>query len=410
MSGFAAIAGVSSTLRTLLRDRMENPVDITIAPPDVTILSMNGQRANLYLFKVTKNAHLSNQEIPGEGHPAAYGSPPLALDLGYLVTAHGASANGEDADLQAQQTLGDVMRVFHEFPIVTEDLHENDNLADPPVLDASLIGEFERVKITLEPSGIDELSKIWTAMPETAFRRAVTYSVSVVQIESQRRRITPRPVRRRGVYAFPLQTPYIEEVFREPMLENVRTPVAEVGDTLVIRGRNLAGLSTQVRIGDQVVNIPAPQPRRIELAVPAGVTAGTHSLQVIHDLPLEAEAGQPPVLHRGFASNVVPVLVLPAFQAAAPDPIGAGAVVTVTVAPAVEAAQTRTLLLGDIEITGQPVAVDSPPAAAIDFRLPANAQAITPGNHLARVRIDGAESRLTVDANGHFDGPMLGVT
>ena len=311
MSGFAAIAGVSTTLRTLLRDRMENPVDITIAPPDVTVNGMTGQRANLYLFQVGENGYLKNQEIPGEGHPGTYGHPPLSLILNYLVTAHGASPAGPDADLQAQQVLGDLMRVLHEYPIVTEDLHENDNLAGPLILDPSLIGEFERIKITLEPSGIDELSKIWTAMPDTAFRRAVTYNVSVVQIESRRRRITPRPVRRRGVYAFPLQTPYIEEVFREPMLENVRTPVAEVGDTLVIRGRNLAGLSTRVRIGGQVVNIPAPQPRRIELAVPAGVTAGTHSLQVIHDLPLEAEAGQPPVLHRGFASNVVPVLVLP---------------------------------------------------------------------------------------------------
>ena len=404
MSGFAAIAGVSSTLRTLLRDRMENPVDITIAPPDVTVDGFVGQRANLYLFQV------GDQEIPGEGHPGTYGHPPLSLILTYLVTAHGASPAGPDADLQAQQVLGDLMRVLHEYPIVTEDLHENDNLAGPLILDPSLIGEFERIKITLEPSGVDELSKIWTAMPETAFRRAVTYSVSVVQIESRRRRATPRPVRRRGVYAFPLQSPHIEEVFRDPPFENIRSPIFEVGDALVIEGRNLSGLATSVRIADQPVNVAVPQGRRIEVSVPAGVRAGAHSLQVIHDLPLDAEAGQPPVLHRGFASNAVPVLVLPSFQAINPGVAGAGDLVRVTVDPPVAADQSRTLLLNDREIEGEPIAVDSAPSATVNFRLPTAAAALAAGNYLVRVRVDGAESRLSVGPDGRFNGPILGVT
>jgi len=168
MSGFEAIAGVSTTLRNLLRDRMENAVDITIAPPDVTIAALNGERANLYLYQISESGNLKNQEIPGEGHPGSYGHPPLSLNLSYLITAHGASPDGADADLQAQQILGDVMRVFHEYPILTEDLHENDNPGDPLILDDSLVGEFERIKITLQPSTLDELSKIWTAMPETS--------------------------------------------------------------------------------------------------------------------------------------------------------------------------------------------------------------------------------------------------
>ncbi|HEY5957354.1 MAG TPA: Pvc16 family protein, partial [Polyangiaceae bacterium] len=86
MAGFDAIAGVSTTLRNLLRDRMAELVDVTIAPPDVVIDGASGRRANLYLYEIMENPFLKNQEILGEGHPADYGRPPLSLELRYLVT------------------------------------------------------------------------------------------------------------------------------------------------------------------------------------------------------------------------------------------------------------------------------------------------------------------------------------
>src|SRR5919202_5943513 len=109
MSNFKAISGASTSLRTLLRDRMEDPVDVTIAPPDVTVSGVTDKRLNLYLYQVTENGYLENQEIPGHGHPGSYGHPPLSLDLYYLLTSHGSSETEEDSDLEAQQILADAM-------------------------------------------------------------------------------------------------------------------------------------------------------------------------------------------------------------------------------------------------------------------------------------------------------------
>jgi hypothetical protein len=81
VSAYKAIAGVSSTLKTLLRDRMTETAEITLAPPDVQVDSMSGRRLNLYLYHLSENPHLRNQEIPGEGNPGAFGHPPLSLDL-----------------------------------------------------------------------------------------------------------------------------------------------------------------------------------------------------------------------------------------------------------------------------------------------------------------------------------------
>jgi hypothetical protein len=412
LSGFRAIGGVSSTLRNLLRDRMEQPVDVTIAPPDVVISGVT-RRVNLYLYQVSENGFLKNQEIPGEGHPADYGRPPLSLNLHYLMTCYGGTDTSTDADLAAQQILGDAMRVFHEYPIVTEALHEDDNIGAPLILDANLVGEFEKVKITLHPSTLEEFSKIWTALPQANFRRSVAYQVSVVQIENRRPRRTPRPVRERRVYALPLRTPRIAEIFRDPPFEGVRSAIVEVGDTLVIVGENLASTqSTRVRIGTEIVAIPLPQDRRITTTAPATLQAGVHSVQVIHDLMLLAEVGQPPVAHRGFQSNAVPLLVIPQFAGAAPASAGPGDVVTVTVNPAAGATQRKTLLLGDFEVEAEPVAVTAPPSTTIDFRLPpAGPQQIPAGTYLARVRVDGAESRLIFDEpTQQYTGPNYTVT
>ena len=122
MSDHLAIAGVSRTLRTLLRDRMRIPVPVTLAPPDVTITALSDRRVNLYLFKVSENGHLKNQEIPGHGHPAQYGRPPLSLNLHYLLTTHVGAETTEDADLQCQAMLGDAMRVLHDYATIPESL------------------------------------------------------------------------------------------------------------------------------------------------------------------------------------------------------------------------------------------------------------------------------------------------
>ena len=165
MSSFLAIAGVTSTLRSLLRNRLQVSAIVTAAPPDVTVTGVTGRRLNIYLYHLAENASLKNQQIPGLGHPGEYGRPPLSLNLHYLLTAFGSSEDAPDADLQAQQVLADGMRVLHDFPVIPDDLHEDDDPLKPLILNPSLVGEFERVKITLSPTSLEEFSKLWMALP-----------------------------------------------------------------------------------------------------------------------------------------------------------------------------------------------------------------------------------------------------
>ena len=152
MASHAAIAAVSRTLRTLLLDRMVTGAQVTIAPPDVAVTGLDGARVNLYLFELLENASLKNQEIPGTGHPGAFGRPPLSLNLRYLLTTYSDAEAQPDTDINAQTILGDAMRVLHDFGHRIDTLTITNPAAGwvgDAVLDDELTGEFERVKITL---------------------------------------------------------------------------------------------------------------------------------------------------------------------------------------------------------------------------------------------------------------------
>jgi uncharacterized protein DUF4255 len=276
MSTYKAMAAVSATLKNLLLDRMEDPpVAVTLAPPDITISGTHGPRLNLYLFQVTENASLKNQEIPGQGNPGAYGQPPLSLDLHYLMTAYAESDTGPDSDLTAQQVLGNAMRVLHDYSIIPPDLLK---LSDPTktILDPDLVAEYERVKITLQPVSIEEISKIWTAIPHANFRRSVLYEASVVQIESRLPRRLPRPVKTRRVSLTVSRRPEITAVYRTPAPAVPPVPPEPAGDprvrllgSLTIEGRGFLAAKTWVRLGQlQPLLVTPVDDGTIRLTVP----------------------------------------------------------------------------------------------------------------------------------------------
>ncbi len=410
MSDYRAIAGTSATLRNLLRDRLESLVPVTIAPPDVHVSGMTERRLNLYLYMVTEDGYLKNQEIPGRGHPGSYGRPPLSLNLHYLLTAYGDTETSPDADLQAQSILGDAMLVLHEYPIVTDDLAITNpavGTVGDPLLDSSLLSEFEKLKITLHPGSIEEFSKIWTAIPQANLRRSVAYQVSVVQIESRRPRTLALPVRERLVFAVTFRSPQITEVFRQPLLDGIVSPIVAAGEILRIRGVNLAGPATRVRLGDVDIPIASPGDDQIDVTVPGSLQAGVHPVQVLRDLML----GAPPVAHHGFRSNAVPCALIPQIVSVNPASAGAGDTVAVEVNPPVRARQECVLLLGDHVIPAVPVPNTAPTSPTVQFELPSGLNAIPPGVYLMRIRVDGAESRLTVNVMTHlYDGPTYTVT
>jgi len=348
MSDFRAIGGVSGTLQALLIDRMELPGGVALGGLHFTIGLPHAEtppnapptpespRINLFLYQVTESPVLANQDLPGRGHPAAYGNPPLSLNLHYLVTAYGSNTAGAGAFLdetQAQLLLGSAMRVLHDYPIITDSLLTLRPPVGRSILHPSLRGAFERLKISLDPVSIEDLTKIWTALT-IPYRLSAAYSVSVIQIESRRSRRYPQlvgelPTAGPRITVIPLQTPFIQSltVHRQgdPPGTEQTTPYARVGDTLIIAGQNLAGGSVVVAFDDLELPVAPVSGQRIEIVVPDASHAFGDTVTAIpsakqlqpgpHTVEVRVAPAQLP--QAAAASNRAVMMVTPHVQAVA---------------------------------------------------------------------------------------------
>lgn len=363
MSDFRALAAVSSSIRNLLDAEMELQASVSIARPDVDIEGITGNRVNLFLYKVDENASLKNMDLPGRGHPGAYGRPPLSLDLHYLVTAYGGD---KEEDLEVLELLGDAMRVLHSHPII---LGAN--------LDTAIRNEVEHIKLYLEPLSLEELTKIWSATTKP-MRLSASYLVTVVQIENLQPRKFPRsvgepPAGGPRILAVPFRAPRIDDVrvirFDDP--QNIeRVPYARIGDRLVLRGRAFSSDDLRVLLGNGVeATINSVTPERIEVTIPddAALQPGATRVLIQNEQQL-------------FTSNAAAFMIVPSVTALAKN------VNTLTI--------TGTRLwsesLDSLTIVGNAVVMsyDTKTPTEIAFELPS----LPAGNYLVRVRVNGAES------------------
>ena len=187
MAAYTAIADVSETLLALLRDRFAGRDDVfsmdgeaisLVAPDEVDADSET--RLSLSLYRIEENAAMKNTEAH-TGDPTVAREPPLALDLYYLVTAYpGGTDGGTAATVDQQRVLGLAMQTFHDNAVLSED-----------DLGGSLDPDLE-LQISLVNASVDELSGLWSTVPDAAFKPSAVYHVGPVLIDSrQQEEIVP---------------------------------------------------------------------------------------------------------------------------------------------------------------------------------------------------------------------------
>lgn len=431
MASHTAIAAVSRTLQTLLLDRMTTGASITQAPPDVEVAGVGGARVNLYLMQVIENAGLKNQEIPGKGHPGAYGHPPLSLDLRYLMTTHSETENQTDSDLNAQTILGDAMRVFNDFGNRIDQLtivNPAAGVVGDPVLDGDLADEFERLKIVLHPTSLDDITKVWSAVSGTNFRRSVVYEVTVVQIETTAARVSPQPVETRRIFMTVRKRPEILDAYVSPVASG--DPLGEtrvrIGEEITIVAQGALADRLYVRLGAlDPIRVSPPGDGRIRIVLPDALypadldnplprpippaqrlEAGPLDVQLIALHPVEGVEGG--LGHGGaiagsrrYASNSRLLQLCPRVLGVAPLAGNAATILRVTGQRLWHtAARGAEVIVGDVAI---PVrwAPGDPWAAPTDTAIEAPIAAsdglieIFPSPYRVAVEVDGARSRET---------------
>jgi Pvc16 N-terminal domain len=398
MTDFQGIGAVSATLRTLLKDRAELPagsgtVLFTVGPPRSEAGDGTAEKArvNLFLYRVTENGSLKNQELPGRASSNGYGHPPLSVDLHYLLTAYGSTAVDEDFvdETRAHHLLGSAMRVLHDYPVVTDDLRTVRAPVGQPILDTALLGEFERVKLSLDQISLEDLSKVWTALT-LPYRASAAYKINVVQIESRRPTRSARPVGEPPaagprVAVVPMRRPRIRVLAvrrpTDPPDRERPQAYARIGDTLVIHGSGLGGERTHVTIGsfDATAAIASAVEDRLTLVLP-----DDPALQP-GGLPVQIRVDAPGVAAPLAGSNVAVFSLVPRVDdvvfRTGPKRL------RVTGARLFAPDSESVAILGDRLVAS--AAYTTSRTDEIAFRLP---NGVAAGTYSLRVRVNGAES------------------
>lgn len=398
MSDHTAIAAVTRTLQTLLEDRTDPSLRVAAKPPDADPPDQiaDGRYLNLYLYRVVESPFLKNQDLPGTGHPGAYGHPPLSLELHYLLTPMG---DDETDDLALQEMLGNAMLAIHDLPVVTEQVLRQGGGNPQPILDPVLIGEYEEVKITLEPISVEDLGNLWSAFMDP-YRLSVAYEARVVQIESRRPRRAVRPVGEPPeagprVVAIPVNRPRVLALLvqRAPSFDD-EAPIAyaRIGDRLVLEGTALHPTESIARLGpvrvEQFAAGSTAERLLIELGDETDLHAGVHLLQVVRQVRLSEEGdGQPrPILE----SNVVPFALAPGIEGVTPTAGPPGTEVTITGSRLFHEDLVSTIIVGDRQYSlTNPEGAD-PVQSSEEVKITIGEQET--GTHRVSARVNGIES------------------
>jgi hypothetical protein len=445
MSSALAIASVSMVIKDLLNNGIIDHditgvvggnVTVTALPPDRVDTSLAGEQSqlNLFMYMVTQNTGWRNQNLPSSNSQGdRISNPFLALDLHYLLSAY--SPN----ELHPEILLGYAMQLLFENPVLPRDAIRK-SLQPPQTVSggglpanlrslstSGLADQVEMIKIIPVTLTTEEISKLWTAF-QTKYRPTTAYIATVVLIESKKSIQSAPPVKTRKIVVSPLNQPAVDSILSQA---NPGSPVSAnqkilTGFILVVEGTQLKADAVDVNI-DGVMVTPVQSDitdTKLSFSLPANLPAGVHSLQVVHPVLL----GSPPLPHpgAGAASNAEAFILCPQIvNTLIQNPLGSGASlrsasIQLTVNPAIGPGQDVLFILNEF-IPGPATTIPksysfSPPLPSLDSP-PAGPSAtiiipitgVKAADYIMRIRVDGAESPVSSDAGGQYNGPLITI-
>jgi len=415
MSNFLAIATVTAALGHIVHAAVEESgvgsVTLDFGRPTATGGGETARKVHIYLYQVSPNASLRNNDLPTRGPDGKLmDRPQAALDLRYLIAFY-----GNQQSLEPDRMLGAAVRNLHARPLISHKSIQDAITNHSELKDSNLADAIERVRFTPAAISLDELSKLWSVFFQTPHALSVVYDAKVVLIEAEESGPSALPVLRRGQEdrgvetapdansPFPeLESMHIgvpEDAGVEPLPRSY--PGAQLGTFLILRGRNFQGDTVGVEFRHTRFSEPThPQflaSKKITV-LPTDRTATEVRVSIPNDVAAQTEWRAGPYTvsvvvsggGKAHFTNALPMLLAPRIDSISPpNPISRDAsgdvTLTITVSPKILPEQTATLLLADREIQAELPAVVTD---TLQFAVP---DAPVVSDTVVRLRVDGVD-------------------
>jgi len=421
MSNALAIATVTETLFHALTNALPaslvSGAQVTVLRPDDASLQAPAATpgVNVFLYQATPNTSWHNADLPTRNSDGSLlRRPQVALDLHYLISFYGV-----DTAFEQQRLLGTVARALHAAPTLNRAaVKATEGQVDGSgnrIFDSHLSDQLDLVRFTPINFSLEEMSKLWSVFLKTDYVLSLAYMATVVLIETD----DPPPAG-----ALPVLEPCIMAVpFSLAVIDTIEPQavvLATTGPTTItlhgqgLNAENDVAFTTPGKTDPIFGTIdPGSTSNSLAVTLPGGLRPGVNTVQLTQSAP----AASPPECspHVLSQSNAAAFVILPTVTSVGPSsPPGHFVAV---VSPRVGPQQQVSLVLNQL--------TSSPPSGPQAFLLPADPHdtetdtfsfsttfaggSVPHGTYLARVRVDTAESRLTVNPSGTFDGPQITI-
>jgi hypothetical protein len=418
MSNALAIATVTQTLvnvvtASLGSARVNGPQVSTLRPDDSSLQGPETTpRVNIFLYQVTPNTAWRNADLPTRRDDGSLvRRPQLALDLHYLFTFY-----GKDSTLEHQRLLGAVARGLHAQPVLQRaDIQSVEQMMDASnsnvlYLDSHLSDQIDLVRITPINFSLDDMSKLWMAFPQTDFVLSVAYMATVVLIETDEPPpASALPVLKWNIDAVPFSLMLIDSVEPQSVVSAPPAPMSINLQGEALGAANSVAFMTPGKSDPIFAPVsPGSTSESNQITLPAGLRPGINTVQLMQTIA--SPPGSPPSSPIISQSNTMAFVILPIIvdlKPASPP----GHLTCVIWPPAGPKQQVSLVLNQQSGPQAFTLPADPHPAetGTFTFSTVFPNGSVPSGTYLVRVQVDSAESRLTVDASGKFNGPTVSV-
>ncbi len=138
-------------------DAANNSINVSIGAPAEAAVNTNEHRVNLFFYRFE----------PSGFEAAVRPDQPWRIRFYCLITAFGIMEDTVSAGENDLRMLGEVMRIFHETPIM--DAVEVD-------------GQTVRLQVVFSPLSDDQLNQVWSTQGDTTYRPSVVYEMALVPV------------------------------------------------------------------------------------------------------------------------------------------------------------------------------------------------------------------------------------
>ena len=186
MSNYLCIATVTATLARVLYKAAQDAIEgatVSMQRPESVKDGSPEPKINIYLYHVTPNAALRNDDLPTRSSDGSLvRRPPAAYDLHYIITFF-----GDETQLQPQRLLGSTISMLHAQPLLTRELIQEtiDTDSNHYLAGSDLAEQIEKVRFIPQSISKEELFKLWSFFFQSPYALSILYKASVVLIEAE---------------------------------------------------------------------------------------------------------------------------------------------------------------------------------------------------------------------------------